>query len=92
LAKTNSYELVIDNKKDVEGLPEGLIEASAAEAKAKGNEGKCFFYFLILALSRFCNTIRTGLCAKKYKMLTKLKVLFLSMINPGTNNFIFFDV
>jgi peptidyl-dipeptidase Dcp len=43
LAETNKYELVIDNKKDLAGLPQGLIEAAAADAKAKGKEGKWVF-------------------------------------------------
>lgn len=43
LAETNKYELIIDAKKDLAGLPEGLIEAAAADAKAKGKEGKWVF-------------------------------------------------
>jgi peptidyl-dipeptidase Dcp len=43
LAETNSYELVIDNKKDLAGLPQGLIDAAAVDAKAKGKEGKWVF-------------------------------------------------
>ena len=43
LAETNTYELVIDAKKDLAGLPQGLIDAAAADAKAKGKEGKWVF-------------------------------------------------
>ena len=43
LAETNKYELVIDSKKDLAGLPQGLIDAAAADAKAKGKEGKWVF-------------------------------------------------
>ncbi len=43
LAQTNSYELVIDSKKDLAGLPKGIIDAAAADAKAKGKEGKWLF-------------------------------------------------
>ncbi|OUD35538.1 M3 family metallopeptidase [Flavobacterium sp. FPG59] len=43
LAQTNSYKLVIDAKKDLAGLPQGLIDAAAADAKAKGKEGKWVF-------------------------------------------------
>ncbi|SHF92437.1 peptidyl-dipeptidase Dcp [Flavobacterium micromati] len=43
LAETNKYELVINAKKDLAGLPQGLIEAAAADAKAKGKEGKWVF-------------------------------------------------
>ena len=42
-AETNKYELVIDAKKDLAGLPQGLINAAAADAKAKGKEGKWVF-------------------------------------------------
>ena len=43
LAETNAYELIIDAKKDLAGLPQGLIDAAAADAKAKGKEGKWVF-------------------------------------------------
>lgn len=43
LAETNKYELVIDVQKDLAGLPQGLIDAAAADAKAKGKEGKWVF-------------------------------------------------
>lgn len=43
LAETNKYELVIESQKDLAGLPQGLIEAAAADAKAKGKEGKWVF-------------------------------------------------
>jgi len=43
LAETNKYELVITDKKDLAGLPNELIEAAAADAKAKGKEGKWVF-------------------------------------------------
>ena len=43
LAETNSYEMVISSKKDLAGLPQGLIDAAAVDAKAKGKEGKWVF-------------------------------------------------
>ena len=43
LAETNKYELVIESKKDLAGLPQGLIDAAAADAKAKNKEGKWVF-------------------------------------------------
>jgi peptidyl-dipeptidase Dcp len=43
LAETNKYELVIESKKDLAGLSQGLIDAAAADAKAKGKEGKWVF-------------------------------------------------
>ena len=43
LAETNSYELVISDKKDLAGLPNELIEAAASDAKSRGKEGKWVF-------------------------------------------------
>lgn len=43
LAETNAYELVIDDKADLAGLPEGLVSAAAETAKEKGKEGKWVF-------------------------------------------------
>jgi peptidyl-dipeptidase Dcp len=43
LAETNSYELVISDKKDLAGLPNELIEAAASEAKSRGKDGKWVF-------------------------------------------------
>ena len=43
LAETNSFEMLIDNKKDLAGLPEDIITAALASAKAKGYEGKWLF-------------------------------------------------
>lgn len=43
LAETNAYELVVENKEDLAGLPEGLVSAAADVAKAKGKEGKWVF-------------------------------------------------
>ncbi|WCM42115.1 M3 family metallopeptidase [Flavobacterium sp. CBA20B-1] len=43
LNETNNYELVIDKKENLAGLPNELIEVAAEEAKAKGKEGKWVF-------------------------------------------------
>ncbi|MFL9845385.1 M3 family metallopeptidase [Flavobacterium rhizosphaerae] len=43
LADTNNFELVIDNKEDLEGLPETIITAAAGEATEKGKDGKWIF-------------------------------------------------
>lgn len=41
---TNAFELLITDKKDLSGLPEGVIEAAAIAAKAKGHsEGTWLF-------------------------------------------------
>lgn len=44
LLKANSaYELVIDNKEDLAGLPAGLVATAAATAESKGQAGKWIF-------------------------------------------------
>lgn len=43
LAENRSFQLVIDNEEDLEGLPEGVIAAAAKEATASGQEGKWLF-------------------------------------------------
>jgi peptidyl-dipeptidase Dcp len=43
LKATNAFELLIDNKSDLLGLPEGAIEAAAQEAERKGHKGKWLF-------------------------------------------------
>ena len=43
LADNNAYMLVVDDKNDLAGLPETVIEGAAHEAKAHGKEGKWVF-------------------------------------------------
>lgn len=43
LAENNAYELVIDKKENLAGLPADLVSAAADEAKAKGKDGKWVF-------------------------------------------------
>src|SRR5690606_22357169 len=43
LKETNNFQLVIDNKEDLAGLPESLVEMAASEAEAEGMEGKWIF-------------------------------------------------
>ncbi|NDW19884.1 M3 family peptidase [Dysgonomonas sp. 216] len=43
LAETNSFELVIENSKDLSGLPSDVIEVAAGAAKTKGYDGKWVF-------------------------------------------------
>ncbi len=43
LAETNQFQLVVDKAIDLQGMPEGVIEAAAATAKQKGLEGKWVF-------------------------------------------------
>lgn len=43
LAENNRFEMVLDNKGDLAGLPEGVISAAAETAKKKGYTGKWVF-------------------------------------------------
>ncbi|MCL2920160.1 M3 family metallopeptidase [Shewanella litorisediminis] len=43
LAETNGFELVVENKDDLSGLPQSVIDVAAATAKARGKEGKWVF-------------------------------------------------
>lgn len=43
LAETNNYKLIIDNKDDLKGLPESVIQAAAKTAKENGMENKWVF-------------------------------------------------
>jgi peptidyl-dipeptidase Dcp len=43
LAETNDFKMVVDNKQELAGLPEGAISAAAEAAKEAGVEGKWLF-------------------------------------------------
>lgn len=43
LKETNNFKLVLEDEKDLAGLPENVIAAAAAEAKNAGMEGKWVF-------------------------------------------------
>ena len=43
LKGTNAWELVVENKEELAGLPEGTIATAAEEAAARGKEGKWVF-------------------------------------------------
>ncbi len=43
LAETNGYEMYVENEADLSGLPTAVKEKAAADAKAKGQEGKWLF-------------------------------------------------
>ncbi len=42
LKESNSYEMVLTNEKDLDGLPKSVRDAAAAKAKAKGKTGWMF--------------------------------------------------
>lgn len=43
LAENNAYQLLIEDKKDLAGLPDEIIQTAADDAKAAGKEGKWLF-------------------------------------------------
>lgn len=43
LAETNDFKLIIEDEKDLSGLPAAVKEAAAEDAKAQGMEGKWIF-------------------------------------------------
>jgi len=43
LKATNNFEMLLDKKSDLEGLPEGVIEAAAHMAESKGHKGQWLF-------------------------------------------------
>lgn len=43
LAENNAYQLVIDKKEDLAGLPQEIIQAAADDARAAGKDGKWIF-------------------------------------------------
>jgi peptidyl-dipeptidase Dcp len=47
LKETNEFQLIIDKKEDLSGLPASLIASAADAAKAAKLEGKWLFTFII---------------------------------------------
>ncbi len=43
LKATNNFEMLLDKKSELEGLPEGAIEAAALAAESKGHNGQWLF-------------------------------------------------
>ena len=43
LKETNKFELVIDNKADLAGLPDAVVASAAEEAQTRGHDGKWVF-------------------------------------------------
>jgi peptidyl-dipeptidase Dcp len=43
LVDTNGFEMLIDKKDDLIGLPESIVQAAAETAKSKGHDGKWLF-------------------------------------------------
>lgn len=43
LEETNAFEMIVEDEADLSGLPDGLVAAAAAEASARGEDGKWVF-------------------------------------------------
>jgi peptidyl-dipeptidase Dcp len=53
LAETNGFKLVIDNKDDLSGLPEGVVTQAASMAKSLKMEGKWVFTLQVPSMTPF---------------------------------------
>jgi peptidyl-dipeptidase Dcp len=53
LAETNNFNLIIDKKEDLSGLPENVIGQAAAMAKSLGMEGKWIFTLQVPSMTPF---------------------------------------
>ncbi|WP_243421755.1 M3 family metallopeptidase [Marinifilum breve] len=77
LNETNAFELVIDKKEDLAGLPAGVVAAAAETAKAKGKEGKWVFTTQKPSMLPFLQY------ADKRELRKKL---YMGYVNRGNNN------
>jgi len=77
LAETNSFQLVIDKKEDLAGLPQGLIDAAAITAKEKGMEGKWLFTLQNPSVMPFLQY------SSNYELRKKIQQAY---VNRGNNN------
>lgn len=77
LKEENRFELVIDNKEDLEGLPESVIKAAEETAKEKKYEDKWVFTLKKPSLIPFLQY------SKKRELREKI---FKAYINRGNNN------
>ncbi len=53
LAETNAFQLLIDNKADLAGLPPSVVDMAAATAKQAGIEGKWLFTIQVPSMTPF---------------------------------------
>jgi len=77
LAETNAFELLVDDKKDLGGLPQSVIDAAAEAASEAGLEGKWLFTVQKPSMIPFLQY-----ADKRYLR----KILFTAYINRGNNN------
>ncbi|MGE5350524.1 MAG: M3 family metallopeptidase [Acidobacteriota bacterium] len=77
LKENNTFELVLDKKEDLAGLPESVIAMAADAAKKRGHEGKWVFTLHVPSITPFLQySDRRDLREKIYK----------AYINKGDNN------
>lgn len=77
LKETNKFELIIENPKDLAGLPESVIKIAAEEAAARGKSGKWVFTIQKPSMIPFLQySQKRNLREKLYK----------AYINKGDNN------
>ncbi len=77
LKETNAFELVIENKEDLAGLPEAVITTAAEVAKERGHEGKWVFTLHKPSMIPFLQY------SEKRDLREKI---FTAYINRGNNN------
>ncbi|MBE0461024.1 MAG: M3 family metallopeptidase [Candidatus Aminicenantes bacterium] len=77
LKETNAFELVIENKEDLAGLPEAVIITAAEAAKERGHEGKWVFTLHKPSMIPFLQY------SEKRNFREKI---FAAYINRGNNN------
>jgi peptidyl-dipeptidase Dcp len=77
LAETNKFQLIVDNEKDLAGLPADVIQAAAELAKADGKEGKWLFTIQKPSLLPFLTYCENRDLREK---------IFKGYINKGDNN------
>ncbi|HPE19431.1 MAG TPA: M3 family metallopeptidase [Tenuifilaceae bacterium] len=80
LAETNAFQLVIDNKEDLAGLPDGVIAGAAEEAKSRGMEGKWVFTLQNPSLIPFLQF------AENRELREKMHTAYIMRGNNGNEN------
>lgn len=77
LKDINTFEMVLDNKDDLAGLPQGVIDAATEAAKEKGYKGKWLFNITKPSMIPFLQYAENRTLREK---------LYKGYINKGSNN------
>lgn len=77
LKETNDFQLIVDKKEDLSGLPESLIANAAETAKAAGQEGKWIFTLHNPSVMPFLQYVDNRALREQ---------IFKGYINRGNNN------